>query len=748
MYTEEYEKRGFPFRNFILKLAIVAAFVLLLAWLLPKFISPRMNSYTGSSKACAGGSATCDLSGLDALTSQIFADNLDRMKNAAISYYTDERLPKEVGESDTMTLSDMIGKKIIIALIDKNNKACDLEKSYVKITKLDDEYILKVNLKDSEKEDYILVHLGCYTYCDGYLCQKEGTTNTPVKGSKVTGYVPIKGSIVNGTYYPPKKPTPVVPVTPSYPKCEYKDGKYYDATGRVVSESEFKKSCNLPEEKHYCVYFDGKYYDNKGKIVTKNEYKKACQPSDDEKHYCVKYKGKYYDNKGNIVSYKKYKELCEPEVKHICVKYNGDYYDSEGNIVSYSKYKESCGQEDKHYCVYYNGSYYDDNGDKVNYSEYKTACMPYEPEEKHYCVYYNGSYYDDEGNKVTYSKYKEACFPSEPEVHKCEKYDGKYYDKNGNIVTKVNYIISCQAPKCKIIDGYYFGKTGKHVTKATYEKECKPAEYVYEYKKTTEDVFSKWTSWSAWNKTNCATDEINCNDANKTCLKKLQVLKRKEQIGTYQKTYAKTRNVIRQTGSYTQKACSKYNYVEINKTIYATTTTTTYTQTNTITSTTRHSTGGWTYNGRASYSNPPRDSASTHYKFAGADYSYCSDTCTTLPNYYYDSYTYTGGLTSVSTTTTPGAITSSTSTTTSSDTTTSTEASCGEYVTKTIPIYGTITVSEKAYRTEPLYGDVCYASTKTRKLISEGSTQTKWSKYNDTSLLNSGWTYTGRKKQK
>ena len=40
------------------------------------------------------------------LTSQIFADNLDRMKEAAISYYTDERLPKEVGESDTMTLSD------------------------------------------------------------------------------------------------------------------------------------------------------------------------------------------------------------------------------------------------------------------------------------------------------------------------------------------------------------------------------------------------------------------------------------------------------------------------------------------------------------------------------------------------------------------------------------------------------------------------------------------------------------------
>ena len=97
------------------------------------------------------------------------------MKNAAISYYTDERLPKNVGDSESMTLSDMIGKHLIIALIDKNNKAVDVEKSYVKITKSDDEYLLKVNIKDSEKEDYILVHLGCYTYCESDVCAKKDT---------------------------------------------------------------------------------------------------------------------------------------------------------------------------------------------------------------------------------------------------------------------------------------------------------------------------------------------------------------------------------------------------------------------------------------------------------------------------------------------------------------------------------------------------------------------------------------------
>lgn len=499
MYTEEYEKRGFPFRDFALKLILVVIFVFLLIWLLPKFISPVINT-----KECKN--STCDVSGIDALTSQIFLDNLEKMKNAAISYYTDERLPQEVEQSDKMTLSDMIGKKIIIALVDKNNKVCDLEKSYVKITKLDDEYLLKVNLKDSEKEDYILVHLGCYTYCDSYLCEKQNV-NVPIKGSKPSFSVPIK----NEKPVPSEKPTP----------------------------SEKPSEEPTPSEK----------------------------PTD---------------------------------------------------------------------------------------------------------------------------KPTEKPTPTPPEDPK----------------------------------------------------------YIYEYQKTTNALFSKWTLWSNWSKTNCATQEINCNENSTTCLKKLQMLKRKERIGTYQKAYAKTRDVVKQTGSYTQKSCSKYNYVEINKTLYATTTTTTYTQTNTITSSTVQSTGGWSYAGRASYSNPPKDTATTHYKFVGADYSYCSDTCSTLPNYYYDKYIYTGGLTSVSSTTTPGKVSSSSSSSTSSSTTTTTQASCGEYVYKTIPIYGTIRVTEKVMRTEPLYGTVCYQSTKTRKLLDAGSTKTKWSEYGDKTLLNNGWYYTGRKKLK
>ena len=617
MYTEDYERRGFPLRNFILKLILVIIFVFLLVWLLPKFLAPAISKNLNvNGKSCTN--STCDTSGISALTSQIFSDNIEKMKNAAISYYTDERLPKEVGQSDTMTLSDMIGKKLIIALIDKNNKACDVEKSYVKITKANDEYILKVNLKDSEKEDYILVHLGCYTYCESNICQKQESyvETKSSKSSNVTKYVPIKGYIERGVYYPPENPTPVV-----------------------------------PEDKHYCVKYNGKYYDHSGNVVSKEQYEKDCFPED--KHYCVKYNGKYYDSKGNVVSKEAYEKDCMPKPeKHYCEKYDGNYYDSKGNVVTKEQYEKDCFPEEKHYC---------------------------------------------------------------------EKYNGNYYDRNGNIVDYETYKKDCTTPD---------------------------KEYIYEYKKTTGAKFSEWSLWSAWATTDCETREINCSDSDITCLAKLQLLKRKEKIGTYDKTYSKKREVVVQTGSYQAQTCSKYNYVEINKTTYATTTQTTYTQINTVTNTTSQTVGSWVYSGRASYSNPPRDDGATRYKFVGADYSYCSDTCTTLPNYYYDKYVYVGGLNSVSSTVTPGAITSSTSTSTSQTTDTSYEASCGQIVTKTVPIYSTVIATEKSVRKEPLYGDVCYKSTKTRTLISKGSTKVTWSKFNDTKLLEDGWVYTGNKKLK
>ena len=46
-------------------------------------------------------------------------------------------------------------------------------KSYVEVTKEENEYIMKIYLSCSNMEDYIIVHLGCYDYCDKDVCEKK-----------------------------------------------------------------------------------------------------------------------------------------------------------------------------------------------------------------------------------------------------------------------------------------------------------------------------------------------------------------------------------------------------------------------------------------------------------------------------------------------------------------------------------------------------------------------------------------------
>ena len=104
-------------------------------------------------------------------------------------------------------------------------------------------------------------------------------------------------------------------------------------------------------------------------------------------------------------------------------------------------------------------------------------------------------------------------------------------------------------------------------------------------------------------------------------------------------------------------------------------------------------------------------------------------------------------MTSVSNVRSTPTYTSSTSSSTTSSSDVSVDASCGSYVTKTIPIYGYINESEIATRTEPLYGTVCYSSQKTRSLLANGKITYKWStSSNSSALIKEGYVYTGVKK--
>ncbi len=102
-----------------------------------------------------------------------FKNNVTNIKEAAINYFTNSRLPSHVGDKVTLTLKEMIDKKLVFDVYDENGVMCDSSKSYVEVTKDTDEYIMKIYLSCKDKQDYILVHLGCYDYCSSTICERE-----------------------------------------------------------------------------------------------------------------------------------------------------------------------------------------------------------------------------------------------------------------------------------------------------------------------------------------------------------------------------------------------------------------------------------------------------------------------------------------------------------------------------------------------------------------------------------------------
>lgn len=114
----------------------------------------------------------------------LFNQNTTLMKEAALNYYTNERLPQSLNGTSKITLKEMLDEKLLYSLVDSAGKKCSTTESYVEVTKLENEYLFKVNLACSDITDYILVHQGCYDYCNETTCttpekkQEEKKTET------------------------------------------------------------------------------------------------------------------------------------------------------------------------------------------------------------------------------------------------------------------------------------------------------------------------------------------------------------------------------------------------------------------------------------------------------------------------------------------------------------------------------------------------------------------------------------------
>lgn len=183
MYNDN-TNSNFSIRTVILQFLFIALVIFLLMWLFP--LKSDLNNAVD--KLSDNESSTTD-----SFYDRIFNENVIAMKDAAKSYLTTPRLPKNVGDKVKLTLGEMLDKKIILPFVDKNGDACSTTDSYVEVTKYDDEFVMKVNLKCGEEENYLLVYMGCYDYCQTAVCEKkESDVKTPVIYSSKTNQPVVK----------------------------------------------------------------------------------------------------------------------------------------------------------------------------------------------------------------------------------------------------------------------------------------------------------------------------------------------------------------------------------------------------------------------------------------------------------------------------------------------------------------------------------------------------------------------------
>ena len=139
MYEDR--KMRINWKDVFIKLVLLALLVVLLIWLIP---NPNINTFYD----------------------KVFTSNMKTMEDAARNYYTIDKLPSKVNGTSKMTLKQMLDKKLLVAFVDKDNKSCDTEKSYVEVTRLDGrEFELKVNLVCDTESDYITTTVGCFGTC-------------------------------------------------------------------------------------------------------------------------------------------------------------------------------------------------------------------------------------------------------------------------------------------------------------------------------------------------------------------------------------------------------------------------------------------------------------------------------------------------------------------------------------------------------------------------------------------------------
>ena len=384
----EENNRRFSWGYLFIILLLMFFFILILLWLYPR---NTVNSYGD----------------------RVFNENIEIMKDAARNYFTVDNLPKKNGESIKLTLEDMIDKRMVLPIKDKNGNTCNIEDSYVKAKRVSsDKYELKVSLTCGNETNYIIDTIGCYDVCNGNSCgDKNSNIDTPSfdsdKMSNIqyefrrpitkdtytcdAGYVLIGGYCYKSSIEDKVKAT--VTVTPSTTKTTdaktssggntkvytdpsvkttYVCSKEFDNAGTYTKPTTCTKSGSKSEAARVQVlYICNGNYDNAGTYTYEVKcYKNASVKKDAVKNTTYTC-GSEYDNAGTYTSPTTCKKTTSATKSSSTTYTCGSEYDNAGTYTSPTTCKKTTSATKSSSTTYTCGSEYDNAGTYTN----PTTCV-------------------------------------------------------------------------------------------------------------------------------------------------------------------------------------------------------------------------------------------------------------------------------------------------------------------------------------------------------------------------------------
>ena len=132
-------------------------------------------------------------------SNSVFNNNMVYLQQVGSDFFTQDRLPKEIGETVKITLAELLDKNYALKITDKDGKTCNEYDSYVSVTKTEKGYEMKTFLSCGSDSKYAIkdiVPCVCNNACtcepiieNEFVKQttKNVTTYSCPKGYKLSG---------------------------------------------------------------------------------------------------------------------------------------------------------------------------------------------------------------------------------------------------------------------------------------------------------------------------------------------------------------------------------------------------------------------------------------------------------------------------------------------------------------------------------------------------------------------------------